>query len=36
MMNPASVWKTLADRETASLRVLGESKSKLVEEKSRL
>ncbi len=36
MMDPASVWKTLADKETASLRVLGESKSKLVEEKSRL
>ena len=36
MMNPASVWKTLADKETASLRVLGESKSKLIEEKSRL
>ena len=35
-MDPASVWKTLADKETASLRVLGESKSKLVEEKSRL
>ena len=36
MMDPASGWKTLAEKETASLRGLGESKSKLVEEKSRL
>ena len=36
MTNQASVWKTLADKEASSLTALGESKSKLVEEKSRL